>query len=157
MSAPAGGRIIVGVDGSENSRRALGFVAELAAATGWDVVAVHAVGLLAARQEAGPAPAHHELEQLRQVFTEQWCEPLRAAGVNYQCLQVEGGPVDALLRLGTEVGATVCVVGRRGNRPHAELVLGSTSLQLAESSSIPVMVVPPGGPGADADPPRREP
>ncbi|MDQ1489432.1 MAG: Universal stress protein family [Actinomycetota bacterium] len=47
--------IVVGTDGSEHARRASRWAADLAAQTGAEVVAVHAVGLLV-NTPAGPVP-----------------------------------------------------------------------------------------------------
>ena len=45
---------------------------------------------------------------------------------------------------GPPVHADLVVVGSRGKSVHAGLLLGSTSLQLAERSTIPVVIVPTG-------------
>jgi nucleotide-binding universal stress UspA family protein len=53
-----------------------------------------------------------------------------------------------LLRCAEEpLRASLLVVGSRGVGAHAGLLLGSTSLELAEHSSIPLVVVPNVEPG----------
>jgi nucleotide-binding universal stress UspA family protein len=56
---------------------------------------------------------------------------------------VDGDPTSAMLRMAEppEV-ATLLVVGSRGSGGHAGTLLGSTSLELAEHSPVPVTIVP---------------
>jgi nucleotide-binding universal stress UspA family protein len=57
---------------------------------------------------------------------------------------VDGDPCSALLRMTTPPeSADVLVVGSRGSDAHEGSILGSTSLELAERSLIPVTIVPP--------------
>ena len=82
-------------------------------------------------------------EELEALLRTDWCQPLADAGVTYRCQLAEGDSVDALLEAIAASAARLCVVGRRGHRPHPDLVLGSTSLQLIAESPVPVLVVPP--------------
>ena len=57
---------------------------------------------------------------------------------------MDGDPCGALLRMAEPPDSTILlVVGSRGSGAHAGTLLGSTSLELAEHSSIPVTIVPP--------------
>jgi nucleotide-binding universal stress UspA family protein len=136
-------RILVGVDGSQNGQRALGWALLLARQFGAELVAVHAVGLLAHLGEGPPVPSHQHLEELRHVFETEWCGPLRDSGVENRLLLVDGAPVPVLLSLAERESINVIVVGSRGKGGFEELLLGSTSLQLAEHASCPVLIVPP--------------
>jgi nucleotide-binding universal stress UspA family protein len=132
-------RLVVGIDGSTNAMDALAWSIELASALGAEVVAVHAVGLregARARDAAGPNPVVERFEK-------EWCSPLAAAPVQQRRLVLDGDPVSVLLRAAHDTGADLIVVGSRGvgNRP--ELLLGSTSSQVTQQSSIPVVVIPP--------------
>lgn len=149
MSVPR--RILVGVDGSACAQRALQWTVALAEALGADVVAVHALGLLTHLPgPAVPSAGHHD--DVQRAF-EQWCEPLRSSPVAHRCLLVEGNPVIALLTAGDEHDADLLVVGSRGTGGFPGLQLGSSSLQLVQHSSRPVVVVParPGDLPADGD------
>jgi nucleotide-binding universal stress UspA family protein len=57
---------------------------------------------------------------------------------------VDGDPCSALLRMTVPPeSADLLVVGSRGSDAHEGSLLGSTSLELAERSVIPVTIVPP--------------
>jgi len=57
---------------------------------------------------------------------------------------VDGDPCGALLRMAEPPEtAILLVVGSRGAGAHAGSLLGSTSLELAEHSPVPVTIVPP--------------
>jgi nucleotide-binding universal stress UspA family protein len=134
-------RILVAVDGTEGSARAVRFVAGLAPRLGAEVLAVHAIGLLAhlGGAEAVPAQSHHD--ELHALL-ETWAAPLSDAGVAVRCLLVEGNPVQALLTCATDEHVDVIVVGKRATASVPGLQLGSTSQQLVQHSGIPVVVVP---------------
>jgi nucleotide-binding universal stress UspA family protein len=134
--------ILVGVDGSENAQRALEWAIVLASQFGAEVVAVHAIGLLAHLGEGPPVPSHSHLDELRRLFESEWCAPLTSSGVPYRLLCLNGPPVPVLLAVGESEQADVVVVGSRGAGGFAELLLGSTSHQVAEHSARPVLIVP---------------
>ncbi len=143
-SEPAAVRaIVVGVDGSANSRAAVEWAARLAAGLGAEVVAVHALGLLE-RLDPGeePAPAEGHLERIEELFSRDWCEPLRTAGVAHRRELRYGPPVQTLLDAAEADGADLLVVGSRGCGGSSALLLGSTSSRLANSSVRPVLIVP---------------
>jgi nucleotide-binding universal stress UspA family protein len=136
-------RIVVGVDGSDNSRRALGWAVLLAQGFAAELVAVHAVGLLAHLGEGPPVPSHSHLEELRQVFELEWCAPLQSSDVAHRMVLLDGPPVPVLLGAAEREEADMIVVGSRGVGGFPELLLGSTSHQVAEHADHPVLVVPP--------------
>jgi nucleotide-binding universal stress UspA family protein len=136
------GRILIGVDGSDNARRALEWAVLLASQFEAEVVAVHAVGLLARLGEGPPIPSHSHLDELRTSFESEWCAPLTVSGVPYRLLCLDGPPVLVLLDAAEREDVDLIVVGSRGAGGFAELLLGSTSHQLAEHSSRPVLIVP---------------
>ena len=140
-------RIVVGTDGSEHARRATRWAADLAAQTGAEVVATHAVGLLVALRP-GRCRAGSLHEELLDRLEGEWTDALRAAGVSVRCRLEEGGAVTAaLLRVADDEGADLVVVGSRGAGGFSELHLGSTSHQVALYADRPVTIVPPAGRG----------
>jgi nucleotide-binding universal stress UspA family protein len=136
-------RILVGVDGSHNGQRALDWAMLLARQFGAELVAVHAVGLLARLGDGPPVPSHQHLEELRHAFETEWCGSLRDSGVEHRLLLVDGATVPVLLSIAARDDINMIVVGSRGVGGFEELLLGSTSLQLAEHASWPVLIVPP--------------
>lgn len=136
-------RIVVGVDGSDNACRAVEFASGLATITGAQVVAVHALGLLFHGADGEVAPAQPMREAIEQKLVHEWCAPLQAAGAVHECRVVDGPPVMVLLGTADEVDADLIVVGSRGLGGFPELLLGSTSTQVAQLSHRPVTIVPP--------------
>jgi nucleotide-binding universal stress UspA family protein len=128
--------IIVGVDGSPDSRRAVEWAAELADHVDARVVAVHAVGLL--EHERGDPDGTHLRPQL-----DTWTAALdRLAPGRVERRLVVGEPVDALETVVADRAADLVVVGSRGTGTRAARRLGSTSLRLAEGCACPVVIVP---------------
>ena len=140
------GPIVVGVDGSPNSRRALGVAAQLAAATGAPIFAVHAMGLLT-HTDTGMEPSATHRAELEERLRTEWCQLLDGdAGVEkWSCRVVDGNPADVLLHAADEEGAAYIVVGSRGVGGHPDLMLGSTSHQVIQHTPCPAVVVPPVG------------
>lgn len=128
--------IAVGYDGSPASQAALLWTFQLAGPTGAKVVVMHAVGLMA-RFEGHSASL--ELEQ----SIGQLAEDVDFDMTYLRWYLSDGDACSVLLRaLDDPVNADLLVVGSRGQGAHAGLLLGSTSLQLAERSSVPLVIVP---------------
>lgn len=135
--------IVVGVDGSVNSRVAVEWAARLAAGLRARVVAVHALGLLEHLDPgAEPAPSVAHLEEIEELFSRDWCEPLRTLGVEHRRELRYGPPVQTLIDAADRDEADLLVVGSRGCGGSSALLLGSTSSRLANASTRPVLIVP---------------
>jgi len=145
MAAHGVHRIVVGVDGSQNSAEAVRFTAGLAAALGADVVAVHALGLLDQLEPGGPrVPTQPHRDEIAERVRGEWTRPLAEAGVEHRAVLEDGNPVDVVLRTAEEVGADLVVVGSRGVGGSPIQLLGSTSSQVAQRCPCPVTIVPSG-------------
>jgi nucleotide-binding universal stress UspA family protein len=128
-------KVAVGFDGSHDSRAALLWAARLAAPTGATLKVVHAVGLL---EHARPSGQENPYGDVRALAAGAGMDP---SGVEW--LEVDGNPCSALLRMiSAPHSVDLIVVGTRGAGAHSGSLLGSTSLELVEHSSIPVVVVP---------------
>jgi nucleotide-binding universal stress UspA family protein len=135
-------RILVGVDGSSNGTRALEWAMLLGRQSDGEVIAVHAIGLLAHLGPGPGVPSHAHLPELRQAFETESCAPLRNSPVPHRLLLIDGAPVRVLLSLAESEQIDVIVVGSRGVGGFPELNLGSTSHQLAEHADCPVLILP---------------
>jgi nucleotide-binding universal stress UspA family protein len=138
-------RIVVGVDGSDASARAVRWCAEHAAALHAEVVAVHAVDFpayawLGPYPVTGLTPEQHD--ELRNELTANWCKPLADAGVAYRAVVVDGYPAAALIEIAQQEAADLIVTGRRGRNSLSEFMLGSTSHQLTHQIHRPLVIVP---------------
>lgn len=146
--APAAvGRIVVGVDGSENGTAALRWAIEHAAATGALVEAVHVwhppyVGgelFAAAPISYDDCRAAAQLDLERALAAVE----LGPSAAPPEPVLVQGAAAPALID--ASAGATMVVVGARGTGGFAGLLLGSVSTQVARHAHCPVVVVPAGG------------
>ncbi|HTX62177.1 MAG TPA: universal stress protein [Acidimicrobiales bacterium] len=127
--------IAVGYDGSPDAEAALRWAASLAVALGAEVRAVHAVGLL---EHAGMAQVAAHEQRAREVATARGLDAIR-----FEWCVEDGDPDTVLQRAGTGPRpADLIVVGTRGAGAHPGVLLGSTSLGLAERPPVPVVVVP---------------
>lgn len=136
--------IVVATDGSENSARAVAHAADVARACAARVVALHVFEPLALLGRVKPPVDFAAQEEAtRRILQDEWCAPLRAAGVEFEARLVENTPADGVLDVAAEVGADLIVVGARGLSRLKELVLGSTSTTVLHRARCPVTVVPP--------------
>ncbi len=137
------GTIVVGVDGSENARRAIDWTAEIAAQTGATVVAVHAFRPLDHLAELeGSAGFEKVRKETEGRLRDNWCGPFEAARVKYRCVVMHGEASDVISDAAREAGADLIVVGARGLGAIRGLVLGSVSQRLVDTSPVPVTVIP---------------
>ncbi len=140
-------KIIVGVDGSVHSERAVKWCARHAHGLDAEVIVVHVV-----EQPiyAGgfypympPIPLTDEQrETLRDVVVRDWCKALADSGVEHRVVLFEGYPAEALLDAARREEAEMVVTGRRGRGGFAELLLGSTSHTLSHHLDRPLVIVP---------------
>jgi len=135
--------IVVGVDGSDASQHAVDWCADHAGALDARVVVVHAVDLPVYSQLS---PGHISLSeadriQLRDFIAADWCAPLRSAGIDHDVVLRDGRPATTIAHVADAEGAELVVVGRCGHRGLAELVLGSTTHELAHVVARPLLVV----------------
>ncbi|MEU9196128.1 universal stress protein [Streptomyces hundungensis] len=133
--------VVVAVDGSEHSLRALEWAIPTARRRAADLVIAHVLPdhtqLWTARRSAlGPGP------ELNDPVTDRVRAALsgrdRLPSVRFDSL--EGEVADALHGLGAE--ARMLVLGSRGRGGFASLLLGSNSLAVATRAPCPVVVVP---------------
>lgn len=148
------GTIVVGADGSAHSEAALQWAARMAKGMGAEVVAVFGIAppmYIDSGYMAPIPPPQLDPEwrtQIKKEFEEQWCKPLRDAGIRYRTIMEDGRPASVINKVADSVDADVIVVGRRGRGGFAELVLGSVSHELVLHAKRPVLLIPNAPPGA---------
>jgi nucleotide-binding universal stress UspA family protein len=151
MASDHMGRIVVGVDGSDGSRRALAWAADEARLRKWVVVAIHAYTippLLMAPDALAGVPAApitdpgliERLEEAAERLLAQEIERVDADDLTIEGRVVSGPAAEALIQAAHE--ADLVVVGTRGLGGFRELLLGSVSHQVAHYSPRPVVIVP---------------
>lgn len=128
--------IAVGFDDSPDSRAAVRWAFSLASRLDARVVIVHAVGLMDRFEGRDSAP---EIEQsLRRL-----CDDCEFDRERVRVQVSDGDACSVLLRAANDpIAADLLVVGSRGQGKHPGLLLGSTSLELAEHATVPVVIIP---------------
>jgi nucleotide-binding universal stress UspA family protein len=139
--------IVIGVDGSDPSRRAVDWCAAHARAFDAEVVAVHALEV-PTYVGAGPpyiwltSATPEQREAWRDLAERDWCKPLADAGVPFRVAVRDGDPASALMEAAENEDAALVVVGRRGRGGFKKLLLGSTSHHLSHHLDRPIVIVP---------------
>jgi len=134
--------IVLAVDGSESSDRALAYAGDLAKQSGGRVVAVHIKELIAGRF-AGPV---HVDEDEIQTKIRQQVKDLSDSGVNIAVevhSTMTGGPAPVIAEAAARENADVIVTGTRGHTALAGVIVGSVAQRLLHVAPCPVLVVPP--------------
>jgi nucleotide-binding universal stress UspA family protein len=137
--------IVVGVDGSGHSRKALERAAAEAAAHGapLTVLVIHQ----AVRDVYGSASHYgddaaltEKAKEAAQAETDQVLAAASAKPASVTVTAVHGLPVDELVK--ASEGADMVVLGRRGMGGFARMLMGSVSSQVAQHAQCPVLIVP---------------
>lgn len=138
------GDYVVGYDGSDCAKAALKVAADLAEATGAGLVIVF--GYEPPSMRAG-GPVGYQKDAIEAIGEERLAEAKAILGdstVTVETLPVPELPADAVIDVATERGASLIVIGTRGETPLMGAILGSTAYKLLHRSPIPVLVVPAG-------------
>ncbi len=134
-------RIVVALDGSEGSARALAHAKQIALESGAEVVAVHVDERLAAKGDL-PHPAE---EEIRETVRNQVAE-LESAGIKAELVErtiALGGAGSAIADAAASADGDLIVIGTRGHSSIPGLLLGSVAHRLLSVAGRPVLAVPP--------------
>jgi nucleotide-binding universal stress UspA family protein len=154
------GAIVVGVDGSPESRSALQWAVEEARLRGASVRAIHVYDVpgVAWGAYAAPEGAAATTEQISELERSQLSSAAESqarakalvehavaelgdtGGVNVDVAALHGRPAPKLIEESKD--ADLLVVGSRGRGGFAELLLGSVSHQCAQHAVCPVVILP---------------
>jgi nucleotide-binding universal stress UspA family protein len=147
-SPPTGGRIVVGIDGSTESNRALRWAVSEARLRGTTLSVVHVWGIpyVALGRDAQPLHDPTVIDAVRREAQELVSRVLfelgdEAAGLQIEEAVVEGAPAPSLLQAAGD--ADLLVLGSRGHGGAGGVRPGSTSQQCAQQAVCPVVIVPP--------------
>jgi len=140
-------RILVGLDGSDYSLRALDFAIDLAKKYQSQLVLVHVVmrqiytinppeaGIL-----AGTAIVR-ELETEGKTILTQGEEKVKAQGLPVEARLRQGVPAEELLRAAADEKADLMVLGSRGLSQVRAFLLGSVSDKVSHHAKCPTLIV----------------
>ena len=136
--------VVVGVDGSEPSLRALLFAASLVEdLAGARLLAVHAryVGYLWSPDHVAEAEFADVLDDAERYVRTAVEDRLAGCTADWSLDVRDGEPAHVLCEVAREVDASFIVAGRRGWTIAEELLLGSVSNRLVHRSTTPVLLV----------------
>lgn len=139
-------RILVPVDGSANSMRALAWATMICRCTGALMTVMHAVDpTIAGHVKIVSSPrAAHDIEEDIVESARKWAGALALSVAQTPADQVivtEGEPADEVLKAATESGADLIVMGSRGVGAVRRRLVGSVARAVLSRARCPVLVV----------------
>jgi nucleotide-binding universal stress UspA family protein len=140
--------IMVGIDGSDGSNRALDYAITTSRESSQEILLVAVIphsphAFLSVREMEGnekwrkEQTAHAENDVLAPAKAR-----VAAANLTSRTQVAFGNPAEAISKIAKENSVSRVVVGRRGQSQFKALVFGSVSGSLAQISPVPVVVVP---------------
>jgi nucleotide-binding universal stress UspA family protein len=139
-------KILVAVDGSELSDRALDHATGLARAM--PDTRLHVVSVLPPVRVYGEVEVYAGETQMHELAARQAMqslasarEKLAAAGVEAEFEELEGDPAETIARRAAELGCDSIVMGTHGRGRVTHLVLGSVAQRVVHLASVPVTLV----------------
>jgi nucleotide-binding universal stress UspA family protein len=140
--------MLIGVDGSESSQRAIGFAVAQARAAGARVVAAYVIEWspftfnTPEENEQRHRRREEELARAHAQVLDPVVSELEAAGLEVEGVVRHGHAAEVLAGLAGEFDASQIFVGRRGQSKIASLLFGSVAGTLVQIAPVPVTVVP---------------
>ena len=152
-AAPAMESVLVGVDRSEGSRRALRFALQRARVNDWRVTVVNVVNWSRYStfhthedNERRPVTSKAELREAQREIIDVLMAEAEAEGLleglEVKTLVRHGRPSEVLAELGAKPKHDLIVVGRTGDSNLKVAIFGSTASRLVQHAPVPVVVVP---------------
>jgi nucleotide-binding universal stress UspA family protein len=134
------GTLIVGYDGSDGARSALGAAIELGGTLG---DALHVVMSYEVSRLGGEVQDYAKaLRERAEHVVRQAVDQAAAAGCDITTEIIEQPPADALIAAAERLDARMIVVGSRGESPLKGALVGSTPHKLIQVADRPLLVVP---------------
>ena len=136
---------VVGVKGSPASLHALSWAAH-ASGEGMTLHAVHAVSpAIELAVAVAQVDSRNLVDERRRQLEREWIVPIRDRSLTLETHVVEDDPAPAVLRVADEVSADLVVVGAHGRWQHGPRRIGPTIVQLIDTTSTTLVIVPEGG------------
>ncbi len=117
--------LLAAVDTSPLAKQVLTKVAELARRSDAEVIVLH---VMRRDDPQGVGRLHRDAKQL-------------LADIRYQWVTANGSVPEAIVRAAQDYGVAEIIMGKRGHRPLDEVLVGSVSQAVLETSTLPVVVV----------------
>ncbi|RDB41968.1 universal stress protein [Halomonas sp. DQ26W] len=140
--------ILVPVDGSETSQRAVDAARELTGAGGAEVillsVAVDRDVMPSELMATGHISSKNIQDERRQQaagIAQQAARTLQDAGITAKDEVATGDPAHCIIERARELNAPLVIIGRRGLTGFRELLMGSVSNKVVHYADCPVLVI----------------
>lgn len=135
--------IVLALDGSEGSKRAIPFAVELARQGNAKIVIAHVEERIVGK---GGGPIHANEDEIRAEI-DRLATALSGEGIEASVQAADvmvGGPAHVIASIADETGADLIVTGTRGLSPVSGLLLGSVTQRLLHIAHQPVLAIPEG-------------
>lgn len=140
--------VLVGVDGSDTSLRAMEFAIDMVKAKSgklllsyiieWSPFTFNTAEENAVRRKR----REEEINRANNDVLEPLLATIRPQGIEVEGMVRHGKPVQALASIADEYSASLIVAGRRGDSKIVGITFGSTTNSLLQLAKVPVVVVP---------------
>ena len=141
-------KILVAVDGSEGSKRALDAAASLAGISDSQIILAYVIDWspysfhTPQELEERHSRRESEIQRAHDSVLNPEVERMAAAGVKVETVVKHGKIASTLNSISTDSGASHIYIGRQGETGLKTMIFGSVTAALVQSSSVPVTVVP---------------
>ncbi|MDH6237582.1 universal stress protein [Cryobacterium sp. CG_9.6] len=140
--------LLVGIDRSESSKRAVAFACQLADESGATVHIVHVIPWSPYSFSSPSENEHRSANKAQEIAAAelQIIQPALAVAQEFSITPtstvVHGSPADQLVKIAARALASQIIVGRTGDSRLKQVLFGSTPVRLIQVSTTPVTVVP---------------
>lgn len=140
--------VMIGVDGSDASRRAVDFAIELGEEFKLELIVLHVIPWSPYSFSTPDENEHRHAQRTREIQAaqEQVVDPalhlVANSHLTAEGVVRHGHPVEVMIALSIERQVRHIIVGRTGDSRVKQALFGSTPSQLIVSSPVPVTVVP---------------
>lgn len=135
-------RIVVPVDGSKTSDKAMQYAVNMAKHYGASITLIHVVpSIVRAYSEVPLLVPTKEFEEEGREILRKAEESIRAQGVQVKSEIVRGNPAEEILRFADGISADLIVMGSRGLSAIKAFLMGSVSHKVAAHAKCPVLIV----------------
>jgi nucleotide-binding universal stress UspA family protein len=140
--------ILVGIDGTEDNRRAVDYAVNWAKKSKAKLILAYVIKWspytfqTAEENEERHKRREEEIQTVHQRLLEPMLESLASEGIEISGVVRHGQVADSLIYIAKKQGATDIVVGRIGESGVKALIFGSVVAKLIQLTHIPVTIVP---------------
>ena len=136
-------KILIPVDGSENSKKASEFALELSTKIGSTVVFLHVIEIPISSYKYHRVAENllELLENSGKALLADFETKAKSKKVPYEVVLSHGDPANQILIITRRKGCDCIVIGKRGLGRFQRMLLGSVSDRITKLSKVPVVVV----------------